>query len=105
MQEQKPQTNAADDGEVKAAKESVKDRERRLKNALLKAMHDDEIGWFLMDLLRGFHIDESPVANSDQFETHRRIGIQSAGRALRKQMKVADRKRFYELELKFGEEK
>lgn len=105
MNEQKPQTNAADEGQLKEAKESAKDRQRRYTNALLKAMHDDEIGWLLTELLRAFHTDESPVASSDQFETHRRIGIQSAGRLLKKQMKQVDRKRFHDLELKFGEEK
>ena len=105
MSEQKAQTNAADEGQVKQAKESVKDRELRRRNAWLKAMHDEEIGRLLIELIDALHTDESPVVAGDQAETHRRIGYQGAGRAIRKHMKGADRKRFYELELKYGEDK
>lgn len=99
------QKNAADEGQVKAAKEKTLDAKTRERNALLKIMEDHNTGLWLMRKIHQFHTYESPVAGPDHLETQRRIGVQAAGRALRKECIEANAKRFYELEFIFLEER
>lgn len=98
-------TNAADEDQLHEAKENLRNSEQRSVNRWKKALEDDQFCALLFELMDKFHMDESPVANADHFETHRRIGMQAAGRHIKKKMIEANKHKFYEQLLKLEEVK
>lgn len=95
--------NAADEAQLEDAKEKLRHSKNRAENRWKKAVHDDEICALLLGLIRDFHTDENPVIKGDHLETYRRIGIQAAGKTIRRKLMEADRQKFLEQEIKLGE--
>lgn len=96
--------NAADEGQQEEAKEKLRHSKNREKSDWLTVMGSDAGFRLLTSLMREFHTEANPMGPTDR-ETYYRIGRQSAGKFIKAQMILADRKKYFEMELKLGEEK
>ena len=95
--------NAADEGQQAAAKEKLTHSKNREKSDWLAVMQTDAGFRLLTLLMREFHTESNPMGPTDR-ETYYRIGRQSAGKFIKGEMIKADRRKYFEMELKLGEE-
>lgn len=96
--------NAADETQVKEAGDKLKQSDQRDKNDWLAVMSTDSGYRLLTSLMKDFHTESNPMGTSDR-ETYFRIGRQSCGKLIKAKMILANKKKYFEMELKLGEEK
>jgi hypothetical protein len=97
-------TNAADDSQLKEAKAKEHNRDRREKNDWIAVMQSDQGFRVLMEILRFSKLEECPMGGADR-DIFYRIGRQEMGRFVKAKMITADRKKYFEMELKIGDQK
>lgn len=95
--------NAANEEELKEAREKDRHADQRQLNDWKKVMASDEGFRVLMEVLRFCQVDFSPLGGADR-DVFARIGRQNVGRFLKSQMILADRRKYLEQELKLGEQ-
>lgn len=97
--------NAANEEELKEASQKKRFAEQRTDNAWKAVMATDHGMQVLMDIFAFCKLESCPLeAGGSDRDIFTRLGRQKVGRFLKVQMINADRRKYFETELKLGEE-
>lgn len=96
--------NAANEDQVDEAKEKLRHSGNREKADWIAIMSTDAGFRVLRSLLEFTRLESSPMGGADR-DIFWRIGRQEVGRFIKERMILADRKKYFEMELKLGEGK
>lgn len=96
--------NAADESQLKDARQKERFSQQRLDNAWKFVMASDQGIDVLMDIFAFCKVDQNPMGGADR-EIFYRIGRQEVGRFMKERMVSADRRKYFETELNLGEPK
>lgn len=95
--------NAADENQIDEAKGKLAISRNKEKNDWLFVMQSDQAFRVLQQVLQYCKVESCPMGAKNK-ETYYRIGRQDVGRFIKAQMVMADRRKYFEMELKLGEE-
>lgn len=106
MQKQPVTQNAANEEHLKDAKQKERFAAQRLDNAWKAVMATDSGMDVLMDIFAFCKLESCPIetGGSDR-DIFTRLGRQKVGRFIKGRMITADRRKYFETELKLGEER
>lgn len=98
--------NAADEKELKEASQKKRFADQRIDNAWKAVMATDQGIDVLMEIFAFCKLESCPMeAGGSDREIFTRLGRQRVGRFLKARMITADRRKYFENELKLGDER
>lgn len=96
--------NAADEEQLGKAKDKLGHVRNQERNDWLFVMGSDQGFRVLTQIMRFSKMEECPMGGNDR-DVFYRIGRQELGKYVKAQMILADRKKYFEMEMKLGEQK